>query len=74
MLIHQSERDDAEIDKSFGAFHNRLLDLDKLKHQGSWGERELKITGETPEIRSDKRKPREDRQNHISHRYHGSHR
>ena len=31
----------------------------------------IKMTGETPEVRSDKRKPREDRQNH---RYHGSHR
>ena len=30
-----------------------------------------KMTRETPEVRSDKTKPREDRQNH---RYHGSHR
>ena len=29
------------------------------------------MTGETPEVRSDKKKPREDRQNH---RYHGFHR
>ena len=33
----------------------------------------LKMTGETPEVGSDKRKPREDRQNHRYHRYHGSH-
>ena len=35
------------------------------------------MTGETPEVRSDKRKPREDRQNHRYHRYnryHGYHR
>ena len=38
-----------------------------------WGclNTEKKMTGETPEVRSNKRKPREDRQNH---RYHGSHR
>ena len=30
----------------------------------------LKMTGETPEVRSDKRKPREDRQNQRYHRYH----
>ena len=29
---------------------------------------ELKMTGETPEVRSDKRKPREDRQNQRYHR------
>ena len=28
------------------------------------------MTGETPEVRSDQRKPREDRQNQIYHRYH----
>ena len=32
-----------------------------------------KMTGETPEVRSDKRKPREDRQNHRYHRYYGYH-
>ena len=32
------------------------------------------MTGETPEVRFDKRKPREDRQNHRCHRYHGSYR
>ena len=34
----------------------------------------VKMTGETPEERSNKRKPREDRQNHRYHRYHGSYR
>ena len=34
-------------------------------------ETEEKMTGETPEVRSNKRKPREVRQNH---RYHGFHR
>ena len=36
----------------------------------------MKMTGETPEVRSNKRKPREDTKNHRylgSHRYHGSH-
>ena len=32
-----------------------------------------KMTGETPEVLSDKRKPREDRQNHRYHRYNGYH-
>ena len=32
---------------------------------------QIKMTGETPEVRSDKRKPREDRQNHRYQRYHG---
>ena len=31
------------------------------------------MTGENPEVRSDKRKPREDRQNYRYHRYDGSH-
>ena len=38
---------------------------------------EVKMTVETPEVRSDKWKPREDRQNHRYHRsyrYHGYHR
>ena len=30
----------------------------------------VKMTGENPEVRSDKRKPREDGQNHRYHRYH----
>ena len=34
----------------------------------------IKMTGETQELRSDKRKPREDRQNNRYHRYHGSYR
>ena len=37
----------------------------------------VKMTGETMEVRSDKRKPREDRRNHRYHGYHryrGSHR
>ena len=36
----------------------------------------LKMTGETPEVHSNKKKPKEDRQNHRYHRYcryHGSH-
>ena len=32
------------------------------------------MTGETPDVRFDKRKPREHRQNLRYHRYHGSHR
>ena len=32
------------------------------------------MTGETPGVRSDKRKPREDRENHRYHRYHRYHR
>ena len=39
----QSERDDAEVNESIGAFHNRLMDLDKLKHQGPSGELELEL-------------------------------
>ena len=33
-----------------------------------------KMTGETPRVRSDKKKPREDRQIDRYHKYHGSHR
>ena len=34
------------------------------EHTEKQTQAETKMTGETPEVRSDKRKPREDRQNH----------
>ena len=39
-----------------------------------WLVLKVKMTGKTPEVRSDKRKPREDTQNHRYHRYNGYHR
>ena len=39
----QSERDDAEVNESTGAFHHWVVDLVKLKYQGPWGEMELEL-------------------------------
>ena len=55
-------------------FSSILLHGNDNLNQERWANTITKMTGETPDIRSDQRKPIEDGQNHRYHRYHGSHR